>query len=242
MHDETNAFIHKKILLIDDEKDIVNLIETVLRKEGFCSIIKAGTGVEGIALCRKEQPDIVVLDVMLPDVDGFTVCQRMRQFTEVPILFLSAKGEDEDKILGLGIGGDDYITKPFSPKELAYRIKARFRRELAAMQKDEQRIYTFGDVIVNETTGEVRKGGKVVSLTAKQFQLLLHFVRNPNRIFSKTHLYEAVWGEDAFGGDNTVMVHMHQLREKLEDNPSTPRYLVTVRGLGYKLKTGDGKP
>lgn len=225
----------KRILLVDDEKDIVNLLEIVLRKEGFSNIAKAGSGEESIKICREEKPDLIVLDIMLPDMDGFSVCQQMRQFTTSPILFLSAKSEEVDKILGLGIGGDDYITKPFSPKEVAYRIKAYFRRQQIGLEKPI--IYTFGNIRINERTGEVYKSEVPVILTAKEYQLLLMFCKNPNRILSKAQIYEKIWGEDYLSSDNTIMVHIRHLREKLEDIPSKPKYLLTIRGLGYKLVT-----
>ncbi|MCI1696360.1 response regulator transcription factor [Aneurinibacillus aneurinilyticus] len=228
----------KKILLVDDEADILHLLETVLKKEGFIHIYKAFNGRESIELCRREQPDIIVLDIMLPDMNGFEVCQILRDMTVAPILFLSAKSEDMDKILGLGLGGDDYITKPFSPKEVAYRIKAYFRRHQYFHKKDEMPVYSFGDIEVDEKRAEVRKSGKLVSLTAKEYQLLLFLARHPNQIFSKSKLYEAVWGEEYFGYDNTIMVHIRHLREKLEDNPSAPVYVLTIRGLGYKLRDG----
>lgn len=232
---ERDDYSNRKILLIDDEKDILYLLETVLRKEGFKYIIKATNGEESIRLCQEENPDYIVLDIMLPDINGFTVCQRLREFTTAPILFLSAKNEETDKILGLGIGGDDYITKPFSPKEVAYRIKAYFRRQQIGEEK--QTTFAFGNITVNRETGEVYKDGNLVTLTAKEFQLLILFCENPNRIFSKNQLYEKIWEEDYLSNENTVMVHIRHLREKIEDNPSEPVYIRTIRGLGYKLVT-----
>ncbi|RFA32765.1 DNA-binding response regulator [Virgibacillus dokdonensis] len=226
---------NKKILLVDDEEDIVNLLETVLRKEGFKNIIKAKNGIESIELCKREKPDLIVLDIMLPDIDGFLVCQEIRKFSTSPILFLSAKDEETDKILGLGIGGDDYVTKPFSPKEVAYRIKAYFRRHQIGSGK--QTSYSIGNLSINEETGEVYKNRNHVILTAKEFQLLLMFCKNPNRILSKNLLYEAIWKEDYLSNENTVMVHIRHLREKIEDTPSKPKFIRTVRGLGYKLVT-----
>ncbi|WP_459500666.1 response regulator transcription factor [Bacillus sp. C1] len=225
----------KKILIVDDEKEILHLLETVLKKEGFQHIYTCATGEEGIRMCKLVQPDLVILDIMLPDLDGYNVCQQIRQFTFVPIFFLSAKNEDLDKILGLSIGGDDYITKPFSPKEVAYKIKAFFRRN--QYQEKVQSIYQFGNITIDEMQGTVYKDHTLLSLTAKEFHILLFLTKHPNQIFSKARLYEAVWGETYLGNDNILMVHMRHLREKIEDNPSTPRYLVTVRGLGYKLHT-----
>ncbi|MGE7916441.1 response regulator transcription factor [Lysinibacillus xylanilyticus] len=225
----------KKILIVDDEEEILNLLEDVLKKEGFQQIYTYTTGEDGVRMCRQIQPDLILLDIMLPDIDGYTVCQQIRQFTFVPIFFLSAKNEDLDKILGLSIGGDDYITKPFSPKEVAYKMKAFFRRN--QYQEKVQSIYQFGDVTIDEAQGTVLKGDTLLTLTAKEFNILLFLVKNPNQIFSKARLYEAVWGESYLGNDNILMVHMRHLREKIEDNPSKPQYLVTVRGLGYKLHT-----
>ena len=236
---DMNIVSNKKILLVDDEEDIVNLLETVLRKEGFKNIIKAENGIESIEICKREKPDLIVLDIMLPDIDGFSVCQEIRKYSTSPILFLSAKNEETDKILGLGIGGDDYVTKPFSPKEVAYRIKAYFRRNQIGSER--QTSYSIGNLSINEETGEVYKNRNHVILTAKEFQLLLFFCKNPNRILSKNQLYEAIWKEDYLSNENTVMVHIRHLREKIEDNPSKPIFIRTVRGLGYKLVTQENR-
>ncbi|MES9796344.1 response regulator transcription factor, partial [Bacillus toyonensis] len=225
----------KKILIVDDEKEILNLLEAVLKKEGFQHIYTCTTGKEGIHMCKQVQPDLIILDIMLPDLDGYSVCQQIRQFTFVPIFFLSAKNEDLDKILGLSIGGDDYITKPFSPKEVAYKMKAFFRRN--QYQEKARIVYQFGDITIDEAQGTVLRGDTLLTLTAKEFNILLFLIKNPNQIFSKARLYEAVWGDTYLGNDNIMMVHMRHLREKIEDNPSKPHYLVTVRGLGYKLNT-----
>ncbi|HHQ2457545.1 response regulator transcription factor [Bacillus cereus group sp. MYBK245-2] len=230
----------KKILIVDDEKEILNLLEAVLKKEGFRHIYTCTTGKGGIHMCRQVQPDLILLDIMLPDLDGYSVCEQIRQFTFVPIFFLSAKNEDLDKILGLSIGGDDYITKPFSPKEVAYKMKAFFRRN--QYKEKNPNMYQFGDITIDEAQGTVLRAGTLLSLTAKEFNILLFLIKNPNQIFSKARLYEAVWGETYLGNDNIMMVHIRHLREKIEDNPSKPNYLVTVRGLGYKLnKKGDAK-
>ena len=237
---------NKKILLIDDEKDILNLLETVLIKEGFKEIYKVENGNKGIELCQKINPDIIVLDIMLPDIDGYEVCKRIREFSMCPIIFLSAKSDDVDKLLGLGIGGDDYVTKPFSPKEIAFRIKAHFRR-LEHMQSkvneslndDKKEVIKFKDIEVDEKKAEVKKSGAVLNLTAKEYQLLLYLVKNPNIILSKNSLIENIWGSDYEGYDNTLMVHIRHLREKIEDDPSRPKYITTFKGLGYKFIKGD---
>lgn len=230
----------KKILIVDDEKEILNLLEAVLKKEGFRHIYTCTTGKGVIHMCRQVQPDLILLDIMLPDLDGYSVCEQIRQFTFVQIFFLSAKNEDLDKILGLSIGGDDYITKPFSPKEVAYKMKAFFRRN--QYKEKNPNMYQFGDITIDEAQGTVLRAGTLLTLTAKEFNILLFLIKNPNQIFSKARLYEAVWGETYLGNDNIMMVHMRHLREKIEDNPSKPNYLITVRGLGYKLNTkGDAK-
>jgi len=231
-----NSLGTEKILLVDDEKDILDLLETTLIKEGFKEIYKSLSGYEGIELCKKINPDIIVLDIMLPDIDGFQVCQSLREITLCPILFLSAKNDDIDKLLGLSLGGDDYITKPFSPKEVAYRIKAQLRRK-AYLNTIENNIIEFGQISINEGKKEVSKNGQVLSLTAKEYQLLLYLAKYPNHILSKKTLYEAIWEEPYFGDDNTIMVHIRKIREKVEDIPSSPKYLLTIKGLGYKLNT-----
>lgn len=226
-----------KILLIDDEIELLNLIQTVLTKEGFKKIYTAMSGMEGIELCRRVNPDLIVLDIMLPDIDGFQVCHLLRKITFAPIIFLSAKSEDVDKLLGLSIGGDDYVTKPFSPREIAFRIKAHLRRQdyLVKDLKAEKRIIKFDKFIIDDQKAEVRKNGQVINLTAKEFQIFFLLASHPNQIFSKQKIYDQVWGQDYIGDQNTIMVHIRHLREKIEDNPSVPKYIFTVKGLGYKL-------
>lgn len=178
-----------------DEVDILNLLEAVLKKEGFNNIYKTTLGYEAIKMCKQMAPDLIVLDIMLPDIDGFEVCRRLREFCLVPIIFLSAKDEDVDKLLGLGIGGDDYITKPFSPKEVAFRIKAHFRRSeyFNLKSKTEQkRIIRFGDIEIDEDRAEVRKNKKIVTLTNKEYKLLLFLAQNPNKILSKSQILDRV--------------------------------------------------
>ncbi|QKG83354.1 response regulator transcription factor [Kroppenstedtia pulmonis] len=228
-----------RLLLVDDEQAILNMLQIVLEKEGFREVLTARTGEEGIRICKQFPPDLVILDIMLPDMDGFEVCRIMREQTHVPILFLTARSNDLDKLMGLGIGGDDYITKPFNPLEVAARVKAQLRRQQlvgqSLTQEEERRIYDFGRFLVNEKSGQLIVEGKTVSCPAREFQLLCFLSRHANQIFSKGQLYERVWGEESFGDDNTVMVHIRRLREKIEQEPGKPRYLQTVRGLGYKL-------
>ena len=225
-----------KILLVDDERDIINLLEEVLRQEGFRYILKAGTGEQAVELCRREKPEIVILDIMLPGIDGIETCRRIREFSYCPILFLSSRNDDIDKILGLSIGGDDYVTKPFSPKEIAFRIKAQLRRkDYERQDTNSQSVIEIGNVRIDSESRQVHRDGAEISLTAREYGMLVHLAGNLNKIISKERLYEQVWGEDGIGVDNTVMVHIRHLREKLEEDPSSPKLIVTVKGLGYKL-------
>ncbi|MEK4427174.1 response regulator transcription factor [Solibacillus sp. FSL K6-1523] len=229
------------ILVVDDEADLANLLKASLQKEGFKSIHTAGTISEAWISFQKESPDIVLLDVMLPDGEGYDLCRRIREISHVPVLFMSAKTEEIDKILGLAIGGDDYIPKPFSPKEVAYRVKAQLRRagyqtqDTTSMLVTKKDVLEVGPFLMNADETEVHKEEILLELTAKEVGLMACFMRNPNRILSKETLVERVWGEDFFGSDNTVMVHIRRLREKVESAPSNPIFITTVKGLGYKF-------
>ncbi|KEP31118.1 response regulator transcription factor [Bacillus safensis] len=228
-----------KVLMIDDEKEILELINTVLTREGIDRVITASTASEGLTKFHQEQPDLVILDIMLPDGEGYDICRQIRETSHVPIIFLSAKGEESDKIVGLAIGGDDYITKPFSPKEVAYRVKAQLRRLSYLQSSQADPVIKKGPFELNEQQAELTKNGTVIELTPKELLLMTYFLQHPNRIISKESLYQTVWGEDFFGSDNTVMVHIRRLREKIENSPSTPEFLVTVKGLGYKFVVKD---
>lgn len=231
---------NKKVLIIDDEEDILRLIKTVLKKEGIENVITATTSKEGLIQFQNNNPDIVLLDIMLPDGEGYDVCKQIRNISNVPILFLSAKTEEIDKILGFAIGGDDYITKPFSPKELAYRIKAHLRRtEYMQAEPLKETKFKAGPFELDEEKAQLTKNGQVIELKPKELGLMKVFLQNKNKVISKEQLYDNVWGEDFFGMDNTVMVHIRRLRERIEDQPSHPQYLVTVKGLGYKLVIED---
>lgn len=228
--------LEQKILIVDDEEDIVKLLKTVLGKEGFEHVFTAATAEEGWIRFQDKQPDLVILDIMLPDGEGYEVCKQIRSVSNVPIFFLSAKTEEIDKILGFAIGGDDYITKPFSPKEVAYRIKARFRRADITLDNEKaEHILKAGPFELDEQKFELKKNGEIIELKPKELGLFTHLMKHANRIISKESLYDHVWGEESFGFDNTVMVHIRRLREKIEDDPSNPRFLITVKGLGYKL-------
>lgn len=230
--------MESKILLVDDEKDIVDLMEEILLKDGFQSIQKVYTGKDAINICQLFQPDVVVLDIMLPDIDGLEVCKQIRKFSYCSILFLSSKSDDIDKILGLSCGGDDYITKPFSPREIVFRIKAQLRRQqyqTAAPVSGQTRLVA-GPLTLDKESCQLYKNGKEIGLTGREFLLLSYLMENADKIISKERLYEQVWGEYSGICDNTIMVHIRHLREKIEDTPSNPQQLITVKGLGYKLK------
>lgn len=230
--------MNNKILLIDDEKDIVDLIEEVLRKDNFENIRKAYNGTEAIEICREYQPDVVVLDIMLPDIDGIEVCKQIREFSFCSILFLSSKNDDIDKILGLSCGGDDYITKPFSPREMVFRIKSQLRRQgyQATMRTEVNERLTIGELVLDKESGRIYKSGREIELTWREFLLLAYLMENADKIISKERLYEQVWGEYSIICDNTIMVHIRHIRQKIEDNPSEPKQWITIKGLGYKLK------
>ncbi len=227
-----------RILLVDDEKDIVDLIETVLRQDGFQDVERAYTGMEAVRLCREYQPDVVVLDIMLPDLDGIEVCKKIREFSLCSILFLSSRNDDIDKILGLSSGGDDYITKPFSPREVVYRIKAQLRRQhyQTSMESGGENRLIVGGLTLDRDGCRIYQGGQEIGLTGREFLLLSYLMEHAGQIISKERLYEQVWGEYSSICDNTIMVHIRHLREKIEEIPSEPKQLITVKGLGYKLK------
>lgn len=235
------GLFEKRILLVDDEKDITDLLEEVLRKDGFKNILKAASGQEAIELCKMHQPDAVVLDIMLPDIDGIEVCKKIREFSYCPVMFLSSKNDDIDKILGLSSGGDDYVTKPFSPREIVFRIKAQLRRQQynCSEKSDAKRQILIGNLKIDTDGCRVYKNCNELELTAREFGLLCCLAENPNKIISKERLDEQVWGEDSIGCDNAVMVHIRHIREKVEDDPANPKLLQTVKGLGYRLVKRD---
>ncbi len=224
-----------KIMLVDDEPDILDLLEKALNIEGFYNITKIDNGITAVITCKEIQPDIIILDVMLPDIDGYEVCKKIREFSHCPILFLSSKNEELDKILGLAVGGDDYVTKPFSPKEIAYRVKAQLRRAEYRQVPIQDFSIKIDELMIDTDGCRVMKNNKEIGLTAREFEILRYLAENLGRVISRERLYEIVWGEDSFGCDNTIMVHIRHLREKLEENPATPQYIITMKGLGYKL-------
>ncbi|ATP40434.1 DNA-binding response regulator [Solibacillus sp. R5-41] len=232
--------LNKTVLIIDDEEDILRIIKTVLIKEGIEKVVTSTTAKGGFDEFQQSHPDLVLLDIMLPDGEGYDVCKQIRNISNVPILFISAKSEELDKLLGFAIGGDDYITKPFSPKEVAYRVKAQLRRaEFLLTDNKTDPIIIAGPFELNDQKAELLKNKEVIELKPKELGLMKYFLQNINKVISKERLYDTVWGEDYFGSDNTVMVHIRRLREKIEINPSSPKFLITVKGLGYKFTVED---
>jgi len=230
------------ILLVDDELSILEMMKTVLRKEGFTDIDTVRTAEEALEACAAKTYHLIVLDVMMPGRSGLEAAPFLRQLTDAPILFLTARTSDFDKLSGFAVGGDDYITKPFNPMEVVARIRSQLRRYMAALKQNgpaESRksgtVYDYGRFQVHEEAGELMVNGQAVGCPALVFQLLLYLCKNPNRIFSKSELYEQVWGVDALNDDNTVMVHIHRIRERIEVDPARPKFIVNVRGMGYKL-------
>lgn len=195
-----------KIMLVDDEPDILDLLEKALNIEGFFNITKIDNGISAVTTCRQMRPDVMVLDVMLPDIDGYEVCKQIREFSHCPVLFLSSKNDELDKILGLAVGGDDYVTKPFSPKEIAYRVKAQLRRVEYRQAPIQDFSVKIGGLMIDTDGCRVLKNGKEVGLTAREFEILRYLAENLGRVISRERLYEAIWGEDSFGCDNTIMV------------------------------------
>ena len=226
----------KRILIIEDETALASLLSDYLSADGF-SVESRADGPSGLEAAKSGGFDLVLLDLMLPGMDGFEVCRRLRQEADMPVLILSARREDGDKIRGLGLGADDYVVKPFSPAELVARVKshlARYERLTGRARAD--RWISDGGLEVNVEARRVRKGGAEVTLTAKEFDLLLLFIRNPDRAFPRDEIYSRIWGDDLFVDPSNIAVHVRRLREKVEDDPSQPRHIETVWGVGYRWK------
>ena len=223
------------ILIVDDEKPIVDILKFNLQKEGF-DTIEAYDGQTGLQLALEKNPDLILLDVMLPEMDGFTVCKEIRVKSQVPIILLTTREEEVDKVLGLELGADDYITKPYSVRELFARIKANLRRTKKAVSPgtDENgSVITYGRLSIDTERFEVKKDGKPVDITVREFELLKYLASQPDKIFSRENLLENVWKYEYYGDLRTVDVTVRRLREKLEDNPGDPDFVVTKRGIGY---------
>ncbi|MBC5742100.1 response regulator transcription factor [Lachnospiraceae bacterium MD308] len=225
-----------KILIVDDNAELVNLIAAILKEDGYRKVLTAGSMKEGMEIFRESRPDMAVLDIMLPDGDGFSMFAKMREESEIPILFLSAKDEDEDRLFGLGLGADDYITKPFLPKELLLRVRAVLKRTYHIKDEKKETVIRLGERKVLPERAAVWFDGEETPLTAKELALLMKLSQNRGRIVTFDALCNAVWGDFYYGYENTLMVHIRHLREKLEDDPSHPKWILTARGLGYRLK------
>ena len=225
------------ILVCDDDKEIVEAIEIYLSQEGY-RILKAYDGMEALALLKQNQVHLVILDVMMPHLDGIRTTMKIREYSGIPILMLSAKSEDVDKILGLNIGADDYVTKPFNPLELVARVRSQLRRytQRGTICMEKETVYRTGDLCVNDDEKSVTVDGQPVKLTPMEYNILRFLVINAGRVYSIQQIYENIWNEEAVGVENTVAVHIRHIREKIEIDPKNPRYLKVVWGLGYKVE------
>ncbi|MFE6078677.1 response regulator transcription factor [Paenibacillus sp. NPDC057886] len=225
----------RKILIIEDEHDISRILRDYLTKNQYEAAV-ASNGQDGLKMMDMLQPDYIILDIMLPDMDGIDVCREIRRRNNIPILILSARGSDTDKVLGLGFGADDYMTKPFSLSELLARINAHFRRyDSLATERDRTHLLRLANLEIDKKAYKVSLDGNEVSLSAKEFELLHYLASNKNQVFSKSQLLDAIWGYATYGDENTVTVYIRRLREKIEADPSHPSVLKTVWGVGYKF-------
>ncbi len=224
----------KRILLVDDEQELLDMVVSILKEEGFRDISTAKSEKDALSVAAAVKPELAILDVMLPDGNGFHLMEKLKQSGEYPILFLTARGEDEDKFKGFGLGADDYVVKPFLPKELTFRIMAILRRSY----KDDDPLVRLQYSEIDLGRAEVIKNGEHIPLTAKEHDILAALYRNAGRIVTIDALCEAAWGDNPFGYENSLMAHIRRIREKIERNPSRPVSLITVKGLGYKLIAG----
>lgn len=225
----------RKVLVIEDDPHIVDILKFNLVKDGY-NVLIATDGQTGLDLALSENPDLILLDIMLPKMDGFEVCRKIREQSSTPIIMLTAREEEVDKILGLELGADDYMTKPFSIRELAARVKANLRRsssDLALVPQDSSNTIVSGDLVINLDRYEVSKRGQNIDITLREFELLKFIAQQPERIFSRENLLQNVWGYQFYGDMRTVDVTIRRLREKIEDDPGVPRYIITKRGVGY---------
>jgi DNA-binding response OmpR family regulator len=231
------------ILIADDENDIRNLVKISLEENGY-TVLTAKDGKEAWDILAAQNVHLAILDVMMPVVDGFNLLRKIREHSTIPVIFLTARADDMDKVLGLGLGADDYIAKPFSTAELVARVGAQLRRNneyLSPKEKSPASI-TYGNLSIDKEKCCAFKDGEPIELGAKEYKLLLHFIEHPERVFTKRQLYRAVWGEEYYYDDNTVMVHISRIRNRIEDDPQNPKYLKTIRGIGYKLHYTGEKP
>lgn len=226
----------KRILVVDDEKPIADILKFSLEKEGF-EVTCAHDGLEAIRLAENNNPDLILLDIMLPYKDGMEVCREIRKNHDMPIIMLTAKDSEIDKVLGLELGADDYVTKPFSTRELLARVKANLRRQKhMGEEQQQQKELVIGDLVIQPEAYLVKKRGEAIELTHREFELIHYLAKHLGQVMTREHLLQAVWGYDYFGDVRTVDVTVRRLREKVEDNPSYPTWIVTRRGVGYYLK------
>ncbi len=225
------------ILVVDDEKEIRDLIGIYMENDGY-SVIKASNGIEALNVLKDDNIDLIILDIMMPIMDGLETCIKIRKDKNMPIIMLSAKSEDMDKIMGLTTGADDYVSKPFNPLELLARVKSQLRRykRLNLIEEKDESIIEVDDLYINTNTHEVKIGDKDVRLTPREFDILLFIARNRGIVFNVKKIYEAVWKEEFMESDNTIMVHIRKIREKIEENPRKPRFIKTIWGVGYKIE------
>lgn len=226
------------ILVVDDEKEIADLVEIYLVSDGY-KVFKANNAKEGLEILDQEEIHLVLLDIMMPGMDGLEMCRKIRETNNIPIIMLSAKSTDLDKILGLGTGADDYVVKPFNPLELTARVKSQLRRYTQLGNMNNQmgnHVFKCGGLQINDENKEVTVDGELIKLTPIEYNILLLLVKNAGKVFSIDQIYEAIWNEEAIGADNTVAVHIRHIREKIEINPREPRYLKVVWGVGYKIE------
>ncbi len=226
------------ILVVDDDKEIVSAVEIYLIREGY-NVFKAYDGNECLKVLKNNKVHLIILDIMMPNKDGIETLTELRKDYNIPVIMLSAKSEDNDKIKGLNVGADDYLTKPFNHLELIARVKAIMRRytDLGAIQDTENKnIYKTGDLIINDETKEITCEGKNIKMTPTEYNILKFLIKNKGRVFSISQIYENVWGEESFGTDNIIAVHIRHIREKIEINPKEPKYLKVIWGIGYKIE------
>ncbi len=229
------------ILVVDDEREITELLSLYLTREGY-SVHLADNGADAVRLAESLQPNLIVLDIQLGQMDGIEACRRIREHSDVPILFVSCKDDDNDIIHGLSVGGDDYMTKPFSPRQLVARVQAQLRRQaLRADAKAANQSLTFDGLTIDTAARTVEIDGRSITLSVKEFDLLSYLAHHPNQAFRLDDLYQVVWGAESIGDTRTLMVHISNLRKKIECDPAKPRYIHTVRGIGYKFDAKEGQ-
>ena len=230
--------VARKILVVDDEASVRQLVNSYLKREGY-QVLEAADGVTALKLARTEHPDLVVLDLMIPGMDGLEVCRILRSESDIFVIMLTARTEETDKLLGLGLGADDYLIKPFSPRELVARVKAILRRGQSAAAAPGRAVLRAGDIEIDPSRYVATVAGRKLELTAREFEILSQLAARPGMVFTREKLLEQVWGYNFFGDPRVVDVHVAKLRKKVEKDPAQPQYIKTVRGVGYKLETGE---